>query len=123
MDRSLTEPGRHVMFLAEDGARPLRLAFGIRRPDGVAYLGGMWVHPDARGRGIGRALGQSVIDWARDERFPQLDLWVTDGNAAAQALYERLGFVTTGERDRLPWNADVAVVEMRLDLERGAVSP
>jgi GNAT superfamily N-acetyltransferase len=122
MERSVTEPGRHVMFLAEDGPRAIGVAFGIRRPDGIAHLGGMWVDPGARKRGFGRRLGQSVIDWARVEGFPHLDLWVTDGNSAARTLYERLGFVVTGGRDRLPWNPALAIVEMRLHLERGAVS-
>ena len=120
MERSVTEPGRHVMFLAEEGSRAIGLAFGIRRPDGIAHLGGMWVDPQARKGGTGRALGQAVIDWARGEGVPRIDLWVTEGNAVAQTLYERLGFVVTGGRDRLPWNPALAIVEMRLHLEHGA---
>ncbi len=112
MERSVTEPGRHVMFVVEENARPLGLAFGIRRPDGIAHLGGMWVAPEARGRGAGRALGEAVLAWARAEGFPRVALWVTDGNAPARRLYERLGFAVTGMRNTLPWNPSVAIVEM-----------
>jgi len=123
MERSVTEPGRHVMFLAEDGDRPMGLAFGIRKTDGVADLGGMWVAPEARGHAVGRALGQVVIDWARDEGFATVILWVTEGNVAAQTLYERLGFAPTGERRPLPSNPALSILEMRRLLEaRGRTS-
>ena len=50
MTRSVTEPGRHVMFVAEERATPIGMAFGTldaERPE-VPHLGGMWVDPTAR---------------------------------------------------------------------------
>ena len=119
MERSITEPGRHVMFVAEDGDRAVGLVFGIRKSGGTADLGGMWVDPQARGRGVGRALGHTVIAWARSEGFANLVLWVTENNREARGLYERLGFVATGRRDALPSNTALAIVEMRLNLANG----
>jgi len=120
MERSVTEPGRHVMFVAEDRGQPVGLAFGIRKGDGIADLGGMWVAPQARGRGVARALGTAVIDWARAEGFAILVLWVTEGNVAARTLYLRLGFEVTGKREPLPSNTTLAIEEMRLDLGKTA---
>ena len=37
-------------------------------------LWGMWVAPAARGRGLGRALAEAVIGWARDRAFNRLRL-------------------------------------------------
>ncbi len=118
MTRSVTEPSRHAMFIAEEAAAPAGMAFGLidREDPGLAGLGGMWVVPAARGRGVGRALGDAVIAWARERGFGGVVLWVTDGNAAALALYERLGFAATGRRDRLPANERLETIEMRLAL-------
>jgi GNAT superfamily N-acetyltransferase len=121
MTQSVTEPGRHAMFVAEDAAAPAGMAFGLsgREDPGLAGLGGMWVVPAARGRGVGRALGEAVIAWARERGFGGVVLWVTDGNDAAIALYERLGFAATGRRDRLPANERLETIEMRLVLPPG----
>jgi len=40
---------------------------GIVRPPGAGFLGFAAVIPDARGLGAGRARGESVLAWARDE--------------------------------------------------------
>ena len=72
-------------------------AAGIRGDvAGHAELVGMWVHPGWRRRGIGGLLVGAVIDWAAAAPFRAIDLWVTVGNDAAEALYTRLGFVRTG---------------------------
>ncbi len=115
---SVTEPDRHVMFVAEDAGRPLGLTFGLldRERPGVARVGGMWVAPEARGRGAGRALLDAVVAWARGRRFTRIELWVTVGNSPAALLYRRAGFVETGVRDVLPANPALATLQMALDL-------
>lgn len=62
----------------------------------AAWLVSMWTHPSSRGRGVGAALVERVIEWARAERFPELRLWVSEGNDDAELLYVRLGFSRTG---------------------------
>ena len=112
--RSLTEPGRHVMFVAEDGGAPIGMAFGILQRDtpDVPHLGGMWVDPAARVRGAGRALTAAVLLWARKRGFRRIALWVTEGNAPATSLYERMGFLPTGRRDRFPHDPALSILEM-----------
>lgn len=63
----------------------------------VGNVVGMMVHPDACGRGIGRALLDACIALARRrEGMEMLTLSVTSGNLAAIRLYERAGFVRYG---------------------------
>ncbi|HTO09992.1 MAG TPA: GNAT family N-acetyltransferase [Candidatus Binatia bacterium] len=114
MTRGLTEPGLHVMFVAEAEGRAIGMAFGVlqrERPD-VPHVGGMWVDPAARAGGVGSALTAAVLDWARERGFQRIGLWVTEGNAAAIALYERMGFTPTGRRDRQPVAPDLGILEM-----------
>jgi len=58
-----------------------------------ALLIGMYVHPEARGRGLGAALVQAALDEAaRHGGIRVLMLTVTAGNGPAVRLYERHGF-------------------------------
>jgi len=116
MARSVTEPGRHVMFVAENDAAPVGLAFGLldKEHAATAHLGGMWVDPAARGLGVGRALVEAVLAWARERGFARVALWVTEGNDAAITLYERTGFSRTGGRDCLASNPSLGTLEMAL---------
>lgn len=55
-----------------------------------------WVAPEVRSRGVGDALVEAAIAWARSRGFPRVRLWVSDTNPAAERLYERHGFAPTG---------------------------
>ena len=66
-----------------------------------ATLIGMYVSERARGSGVGRQLVDAVIAAARARDGVNLvKLTVTEGNAAAQQLYERCGFVAFGIEPR-----------------------
>lgn len=61
------------------------------------YLEDLFVAPDSRGSGAGRALIAHVTDWARDNGCAKV-YWLTqETNATARALYDRVathtGFV------------------------------
>jgi GNAT superfamily N-acetyltransferase len=59
-------------------------------------LTALWVDPRFRGRGVGGALAEAVVDWAASQGCAQVVLWVTEVNKAAERLYEHHGFVRTG---------------------------
>lgn len=63
------------------------------------FVWGMYVRPEARGRGVGAALLQAAMADAA-ESVEQLTLTVAQGNDAALALYCRLGFRTYGIEPR-----------------------
>ena len=77
-----------------------------------ADLVSMWVDPAARGLGIARMLVDAVLGWALAADLTDVSLWVTRGNDAAQALYESMGFVVTGDHKALP--SDPCKDEIRL---------
>lgn len=56
------------------------------------------VHPDARRRGIARALMDACFDKARARGKTRMQLHTTQRMAAAQAMYESLGFRRLADR-------------------------
>jgi RimJ/RimL family protein N-acetyltransferase len=66
---------------------------------GIADLG-MMVSAEHRGRGIGTALLQAVIAWARAHGAHKLALQVWPHNHGARRLYETFGFVEEGRLRR-----------------------
>lgn len=63
----------------------------------VADLG-LMVAADARRQGVGRALLEAAVDWARGAAIHKLELHVFPWNEPAIALYEQFGFVHEGLR-------------------------
>ena len=81
-------------------------------------LVGMWVHPDARGRGVGEALVYAVAQWVEEQGARRICLWVTEENAPARQLYERCGFVMTGGQQPMPRDPSITEIMMARDLRR-----
>ncbi|WP_444950439.1 GNAT family N-acetyltransferase [Micromonospora ureilytica] len=99
----LSIPGSHNLVAVLDG-RPVGMASGVPTADPLVMdLISMWVHPDARGRGVGDRLVNEVAHWAREHGADRLRLSVMPQNARAKALYHRAGFALTDELgDLLP---------------------
>ena len=55
-------------------------------------------HPDARRRGVGRALMSAIEQLAKDRGIVFLSLEVRESNSAARSLYSSLGWVECGIR-------------------------
>jgi GNAT superfamily N-acetyltransferase len=82
----------------------------------LAHLIAVYVQPEWRQRGIGRAVSQAVVEWARQRGASEVVLSVSDWNQGARRVYEAIGFVPTGVKRPLPWTASVIESEMRLKL-------
>jgi len=76
-------------------------AFAHEDDPRTAELIAMFVTPAARGRGIGTALVDAQLVWARAEGFERVSLMVNVERTSAYRLYERSGFRDTGERSPL----------------------
>lgn len=90
--------GESVVFLAERDGRaagftqlyPMFSSVGTGR---VWLLNDLYVDAGARRGGVATALMQAATDFARSDGALRLTLETQRGNAAAQALYRRLGWV------------------------------
>jgi ribosomal protein S18 acetylase RimI-like enzyme len=77
---------------APDGLAVLRFRPSIWTPGLECYLAELYVVPDRRGQGLGRALMDTAIELARSEGADGMDLNTSEDDLAARALYESLGF-------------------------------
>jgi GNAT superfamily N-acetyltransferase len=87
-------PVSEAGFLALDGSAPVGFAFVTAGADARwgTLLDNLHVHPDCKGRGVGRALLCDVGAWCiRQATHRGLYLWVWEENHAARAVYEHLG--------------------------------
>ena len=78
----------------------------------------VYVAERARGRGIGRALLEAVIESARNSGLWTLQAGIFPDNLASLELHRRLGFRDVGVRERIgqldgAWR-DVILLELRL---------
>ena len=62
--------------------------------DGDCYIVELAVTSDQRGKGIATSVIGNIIDFARDEGFRRVTLFVSDRNETAHKLYEKMGFKT-----------------------------
>jgi len=83
-------------------------------PAGWAGIRLLAVHPDYRGRGIGRALMEECIHRCRERGTKTIGLHTTELMKVARAMYERIGFERIPEFDFHP-APDTTVFAYRLD--------
>ena len=128
--RAVAQPGQAI-FGAFAAGRPSTPAAGTEMLIGVvgirreehkksahrSTIWGLWVIPESRGRGVGRALMEEALRFARTlDGVEYVQLAVGDWNTAARNLYQELGFTTWGiERDALRHGDDV-VAEHHMSL-------
>jgi L-amino acid N-acyltransferase YncA len=97
--RDLWLSDQHVVVLEEDGRILGTAKMGPNRPAGGAHIGtaSFMVSPEARGRGVGRRLGEYAVAWHRAEGFRGIQFnAVVETNTAAVRLWQQLGFTVVG---------------------------
>jgi ribosomal protein S18 acetylase RimI-like enzyme len=88
--------GDTIVLLAgdgPDGLAVLRFRLSIWSSGKECYVAELYVVPERRGNGLGRALMETAIEVARGEGADWMDLGTSEDDVAARALYESLGFI------------------------------
>jgi ribosomal protein S18 acetylase RimI-like enzyme len=96
-------------IIAFDGDTPVGMA-NLKLEPHQARLFGMWVAPEARGKGVAELLARALIERAGDR--PIL-LCVAEPAKPARRLYERLGFRPTGTTGELRPGSGIRTLDLR----------
>lgn len=99
-------PARIAVMDRVQGSKAALLARTDDRPAGVGFvachgaeamLHALEVRPEQRRKGTGQSLLHAAANWAASQGATRLSLVVTRQNAAARALYARLGMSVVGQ--------------------------
>ena len=91
----LIETGEVTVLLAGDGPdgfAQLRYRPSLYTGELDAYLEELYVVPERRGHGLGRALLEAAMEHSKGRGAAHIDLGTSEGDIAARALYESAGF-------------------------------
>jgi RimJ/RimL family protein N-acetyltransferase len=114
------DPDAAVLVAVDGGEVVGRLSVARDPHPASAHVAdlGMMVAASRRRRGVGRALLEAAVAWAREAGVRKLELHVFPWNEAALGLYESFGFRRVGLRHghyvRAGEEVDVILLELRL---------
>lgn len=120
----LRRSGAHVVLVAEDRVGDGVIGFASLSPykDRPAYSttveSSVYVHRDARGRGVAKALMTELLETARTHGFHAVIARIADSQSASLTLHEKVGFTQVGvEREvgrKFGRWLDVAIMQVML---------
>ena len=98
VDGMLADNRRGFILVAATGERLLGVAYvsftwTLEHGGKSAWLEELYVMPEVRNRGVGKAMLDAVLLKAREAHCAAVDLEVEVGHARAEHLYERAGFI------------------------------
>lgn len=110
------DPVREGCWIAEIDGEPVGSVFLVKMSDDVAKLRLLLVEKKARGLGVGRALTEQCIRFARDRNYKRIVLWTQSMLIAARDIYARAGFRMTAEEPNHSFGVDLVSETWQLDL-------
>jgi GNAT superfamily N-acetyltransferase len=112
------DPSREAAWIAELDGRRVGCVFCVADPAGedTALLRILLVHPDARGRDLGRRLIDACLGFARGAGYARMRLWTNHPLTAARHLYLERGFRLIEERPHHSFGVDL--IGQTYELER-----
>jgi DNA-binding MarR family transcriptional regulator/GNAT superfamily N-acetyltransferase len=112
------EPARERCWIAEVDGRHVGHVFLVKHPSQAhtAKLRLLFVEPSARGTGLGHALVNECVRFARTAGYRKIVLWTQSMLTAAHRIYQGAGFRLLKEESHHSFGHDLVGQEWELDL-------
>ncbi len=112
------EPSRERCWIAEIDGQNVGHVFLVKHPSQphTAKLRLLFVEPSVRGTGLGHALVNECVRFARTAGYRKIGLWTQSILTAAHRIYERAGFHLVKEEPHHSFGHDLIGQEWELEL-------
>jgi DNA-binding MarR family transcriptional regulator/GNAT superfamily N-acetyltransferase len=107
---------REQCWIAEIDGEPVGSIFLVKASDDVAKIRLLLVEKKARGLGVGRALVEQCLRFARDAGYGSVTLWTQSILVAARGIYQRAGFQSVKQEKHHSFGVDLVGETWELEL-------